>query len=117
MADGGAFGTAIWRRWRVAHGSCAPQIEVAAFDQGRRFCGRRRSASSIQKPQSGWTQPTRPAAQTASGAFDASGDFLGRLDVVDLHVDHADAEPDARIDIAAAPPDRLAGRWAISRTR
>lgn len=31
--------------------------------------------------------------------FYTTGDLLGRFDVVDLDVDHADAEADARIDL------------------
>ncbi len=54
---------------------------------------------SIQKPQSGWIQATRPGPSTLFGALQSGGDLFGRFDVIDLHVHHADAQADARVDV------------------
>ena len=54
---------------------------------------------SIQKPQSGWIQPTRPGAEDTFGALDGAATSSGGLDVVDLDVDHADAELDLRVHV------------------
>ena len=55
---------------------------------------------SIQNPQSGCTNFTRPGAQSALfRLLDSMGDFLRRLDVIDLDVDHALPDPDLRTDL------------------
>ena len=38
-------------------------------------------------------------AQSAFRLLDSMGDFLGRLDVIDLDVDHAQPDPDLRTDL------------------
>ena len=42
--------------------------------------------------------------------FYAAGDLFGRLDVVDLDVDHADADADARVDVLQGAQ---VARWAV----
>ncbi len=55
---------------------------------------------SIQKPQSGWTQRTRPGPSALLDALDARrATSSGVSIVIHLDVDHADAEPMLRVDV------------------
>ena len=65
---------------------------------------------SIQKPQSGWMKRMRSGPAAATRVFYAAGDLFGCLDVVDLDVDHADAEGDARVDLLQGVQVAL---WAV----
>ena len=54
---------------------------------------------SIQKPQSGWMKRMRSGPAAAAAASMRSGDLFSRFDVVDLDVNHADADADTRVDL------------------
>ena len=75
------------------------EIFVAAGDERLNLAVRHRT---FEHPETTIRMhPTHAAvADNFLGAFDARGDFVGRLDVVHLDIDDADAERNFRVNVA-----------------
>ena len=110
MADGGSVGDLPG----LAFHSPA-QVQIAALHQ---CCDLAVGDGTVEHPEAavGMDPADTAGSEDALGAFDAGGDLIGRFDVVDLDVDHADSDADARIDLLDGESDPLRGDGAISRT-
>src|ERR1019366_4853028 len=80
-------------------GPCrAAQVEIATWGGGGDLAIGD-GASEHPEAAIGMDPTDASGAEDTFGALDGPRDLLGRFDAIDLHIDHADAELDLRVDI------------------